>query len=245
MTHWVSHFCFFFTLKSDPRDLWPLRHWWQFLMTIVDDNCWWQFLMTIFYDNFLIKKDLKTIFYDNLWWQLLMTIFDDNCWWQLLMTIVDDNCWFSDFWKVFRFLENFQIFGKFLNFLKVFRFFGIFCDLRLDTWDTDYISDNWEQQYEQLHCDLWIQSDGDSIRNSCDVLKTYSNNLDQKRQNHTSFFCLDFSTLRFQMSPQMLCPRRGKVTLAALVWFFSTVYFQMSPQSASIRGCKVTLVAFV
>ena len=43
------------------------------------------------------------------------------------------------------------------------------CDLRLDTWGTDYISDNWEQQYEQLHFDLWIQSDGDSIRNSCDV----------------------------------------------------------------------------
>ena len=43
------------------------------------------------------------------------------------------------------------------------------CDLRLDTWDTDYISDNREQQYGQLHCDLWIESDGDSIRNSCDV----------------------------------------------------------------------------
>ena len=43
------------------------------------------------------------------------------------------------------------------------------CDLRLDTWDTDYIFDNWEQQYEQLHCDLWMQSDGDSIGNSCDV----------------------------------------------------------------------------
>ena len=38
-----------------------------------------------------------------------------------------------------------------------------------DLWDTDYIDDNWEQQYEQLHCDLWIESDGDSIRNSCDV----------------------------------------------------------------------------
>ena len=58
----------------------------------------------------------------------------------------------------------------FSDFLTVFRFFGSFCDLRLDTWDTDYISDNWELQYEQLHCDLWIQSDGDSIRNSCDVL---------------------------------------------------------------------------
>ena len=58
---------------------------------------------------------------------------------------------FSDFWKIFRFLENFQIFGKISDFRKVFRFskrasletYG----LRLDTWDTDYISDNWEQQY--------------------------------------------------------------------------------------------------
>ena len=48
-------------------------------------------------------------------------------------------------------------------------------DLRLDIWDTDYISDNWEQQYLQLHCDFWIQSDGDSIRNSCDVLVRRAN----------------------------------------------------------------------
>ena len=27
------------------------------------------------------------------------------------------------------------------------------CDLRLDTCDSDYISDNWEQQNQQLHCD--------------------------------------------------------------------------------------------
>ena len=68
-------------------------------------------------------------------------------------------------------MKSFQIFGKFSDFLKVFRFFESFCDLRLDTWDTDYISDNWEQQYEQLHCDLWIQSDGESIHNSCDVFE--------------------------------------------------------------------------
>ena len=54
--------------------------------------------------------------------------------------------------------------------MKVFRFFESFCDLRHGTWDTDYISDNWEQQYGQLQCDLWIESDGDSICNSCDVL---------------------------------------------------------------------------
>ena len=44
------------------------------------------------------------------------------------------------------------------------------CDLTLDTWDTDYIADNWEQQYQQLYCDLWIKSDRDSILNSWDVL---------------------------------------------------------------------------
>ena len=42
LTEWLSEpLLFFLTLKSDPRDLWPLRHWWQFLMTIVDENCWW------------------------------------------------------------------------------------------------------------------------------------------------------------------------------------------------------------
>ena len=44
------------------------------------------------------------------------------------------------------------------------------CDLTLDTWDNDYIADNWEQQYKQLLCDLWIKSDRDRICNSCDVL---------------------------------------------------------------------------
>ena len=43
------------------------------------------------------------------------------------------------------------------------------CDLALDTWDTDYISDNWELWYKQLYCDLRIKSDGDSICNSCYV----------------------------------------------------------------------------
>ena len=44
--------------------------------------------------------------------------------------------------------------------------------LPIDHWDTCYISDNWEQQYGQLHCDLWIKSDGDSIRYSGDFLDT-------------------------------------------------------------------------
>ena len=53
------------------------------------------------------------------------------------------------------------------------------------------------------------------------------------------------SIVRFQMCPQMACLRRGKVTLVAFVWLFSTVYFQMCPQMARIRRCIVTLVTFV
>ena len=54
-----------------------------------------------------------------------------------------------------------------------------------------------------------------------------------------------FSTMHFQMSPQVACTRRGIITLVAFVWLFSTVHFQMSPQIACLRGWKLTLVAFV
>ena len=72
------------------------------------------------------------------------------------MTIFDDNFQIFIKWKCLDFWKNFQIFWK-------------SCDLTLDTWDTDYIADNWEQQYKQLLCDLWIKSDRDSICNSCNV----------------------------------------------------------------------------
>ena len=54
-----------------------------------------------------------------------------------------------------------------------------------------------------------------------------------------------FSTVRFQMSPQISCNRRDIVALVAFVWLFSTVCFQMWPQWTWIRACIVTLVAFV
>ena len=59
-----------------------------------------------------------------------------------------------------------------------------------------------------------------------------------------AFFGL-FSTVRFQMFPQIACLRGGKVTLVAFVLLFLTVYFHMIPQSACIIQSKVTLVAFV
>ena len=43
----------------------------------------------------------------------------------------------------------------------------------------------------------------------------------------------------------MACPRKGKVTLAALVWLFSAVDFKMTFQAGFHRGCILTLVALV
>ena len=54
-----------------------------------------------------------------------------------------------------------------------------------------------------------------------------------------------FSTVRFQMRPQMACLRRGKVALVASVWLFSSVCFQMCPKIACLSRCKVTQVTFV
>ena len=81
----------FTTLQSDPtRDLWPLRHLWQFLMTIFDNNFWWQF----FYDNFLwqylmtlkqfltIGKTVLAAWHSRHWlqfWQLRTWIHDNHC----------------------------------------------------------------------------------------------------------------------------------------------------------------------
>ena len=54
-----------------------------------------------------------------------------------------------------------------------------------------------------------------------------------------------FSTLRFQMSPQIACMRGCIITQIAFVWLFPAVRFQMSYENTWIFGWKFTLVAFV
>ena len=54
-----------------------------------------------------------------------------------------------------------------------------------------------------------------------------------------------FSTVHFQMFPQITCMRRCIVTLVAFVWIFSNVRFQMCPQIVCMRGCITTQAAFV
>ena len=48
-----------------------------------------------------------------------------------------------------------------------------------------------------------------------------------------------FSTVCFQMGPQMACMSGCIITLVAFVWLFSTVHFQMCPQIACLNRCKI------
>ena len=54
-----------------------------------------------------------------------------------------------------------------------------------------------------------------------------------------------FSSVCFQMRPQMTCLRGCEFTLVAFVWLFSTMCSQMSIQSACIFSSIITLVALV
>ena len=73
---------------------------------IFDDNFWWQFLLTIYEDN------LRWQFSDDyFWWQFA----DDNFWWQFWQ-------FWQIFGKHLRFAENWQIFRKISDFPKKFRF---------------------------------------------------------------------------------------------------------------------------
>ena len=119
LTDWVteslSHFCFL-TLKSDPRDQWPLRHlitvmrkhdltniltivdnFFNFLLffTIFDNFCNFLTILTTF-DNFYNFLTILTIFdnSDNFW--QCLTIFD-NVWQFLTILTIFDNFW--QFWQ--------------------------------------------------------------------------------------------------------------------------------------------------
>ena len=78
----------------------------------------------------------------------------------------------------------------------------------------------------------------------CAFLNVSSNGLPEKRHSLMVAFAWLFSTVCFQMCPQITCLRRGKVTLVAFAWLFSTVHIQMSPEIAFLRRGIVTLVAF-
>ena len=83
----------------------------------------------------------------------------------------------------------------------------------------------------------------------CAFLNVSSKCLPEKINIHIDCIWLTFfpifSSVLFQMCPQITCPKGCIVKLAAFVWLFSTVSFQICPQMACLRRCKFTLLAFV
>ena len=79
----------------------------------------------------------------------------------------------------------------------------------------------------------------------CVFSNAFSKHFHKRMQSHTGCIFLLFSSVFFQMFPQITCLGGCIFTLVAYVWLFSTVSFQMAPQMACLRGCIVTLVTFV
>ena len=100
-----------------------------------------------------------------------------------------------------------------------------------------WISTNFMNFYEiyEFQPKFWISN----------ISNVSSNCLAKKRHSHIGCICRLFSTVHFQMSPQMGCPRGCIITLVAFVWLFSTVHFQMCPQIVCPRRGIVTLVTLV
>ena len=59
----------------------------------------------------------------------------------------------------------------------------------------------------------------------CGFSNDSSNCLPERRHSHTGRICFTpLCTMCFQMHPQITCPRRCIIALAAFVWLFSTVH---------------------
>ena len=71
----------------------------------------------------------------------------------------------------------------------------------------------------------------------CVFSNASSNRLPEKMQSRIGCIHMTYISVRFQIW-------RSKVALVAFVWLFSTVCFQMSPQIACLGRSKVTLVAW-
>ena len=72
----------------------------------------------------------------------------------------------------------------------------------------------------------------------CAFSNVSSNRLPEKMHSRIGCIHMTYISVRFQIW-------RSKVALVAFVWLFSTVCFQMSPQIACLGRSKVTLVAFL
>ena len=76
-------------------------------------------------------------------------------------------------------------------------------------------------------------------------LNVSPNGLSKRMHNHIDYICLTFLLCAFSNVSSKYFNKMHIVTLIAFIWLFSTVHFQICPQIICIRGCKVTLIAFV
>ena len=151
------------TSKSDPRDLWPLRHLIR-VMRRHDPTIFWQpwTFLKLFWNFFGTFLELIWNFFGT-FLVLLWYFFGTSL--ELLWTL---------FGTFLEFLWNF--FGPYLEiFLELlWNFFGTNAMTKTiletcDIWDTDYNSDNWEPEFMTIFATWQLRATLDSIRNSCDV----------------------------------------------------------------------------
>ena len=145
--------------KSDPRDLWPLRH---LIRVMRKHNL----------TNILTICTILTIFYIFF---MILTITDnfDNCW-QFLP--------FFTILTIYRIFDDCGQFGQFRFCLQGWQI--VFAILAIektiletcDIWHTDYNFDNWEPEFMTIFVTWQLIVTLDSIRNSCDVFHNISRN---------------------------------------------------------------------
>ena len=139
--HWLtnSRYFYFWHTKSDPRDLWPLRH----LIRVMRRH------------DLTAKFELFETFFFLLFWNFFGTFLE--LFWNIFGTFLEL------FWNLFgtslELLWNF--FGTNTMTKTILETCGI-CD-------TDYNSDNWESEFMTIFATCQSRVTLDSIRNSCDV----------------------------------------------------------------------------
>ena len=95
---------------------------------------------------------------------------------------------------------------------------------------------SWHAQSHWLHLFGFLHCRFSNVSTKCLYKRMYS--------YIGCIFC-PFSTVCFQMFPQIVCQRGCVVSLVAYVRLFSTLYYQMSSQPTCLRRWNVTLIASV
>ena len=111
---------FFMTLKTDPKDLWSLRHWWTLCLLMINMLWWFLKISKVHpYDHynasfggcFFTEPDHTTEYLVKRDCPATANILTLSNWSATSLLRFCRKS--SDFWKVFRLSDSFQIFGRF------------------------------------------------------------------------------------------------------------------------------------